>query len=93
MLGNAPAADEARFLAERLQIRLTDTPAEAPVALVATQGQGDDEALEAALRNPAKLVLNSGLRHGREHVNPTHIEQYEGVSYYFCCEGCRATFR
>lgn len=67
MLGNAPAADEARFLAERLQIRLTDTPAEAPVALVATQGQGDDEALEAALRNPAKLVLNSGLRHGREH--------------------------
>jgi len=22
-----------------------------------------------------------------------HIEQYEGVSYYFCCDGCRTTFQ
>ena len=57
VMGSTPAADEARFLAERLQIRLTGTPAEAPVVLIATQGQGDEEALEAALRSPAKQVL------------------------------------
>jgi xanthine dehydrogenase accessory factor len=57
VLGSTPAADEARFLAERLRIRLTDSPNDAPVVLVATQGQGDAEALEAALRSPAKQVL------------------------------------
>jgi len=57
VLGCTPAADEARFLAERLRIRLTDSPNDAPVVLIATQGQGDEEALEAALRSPAKQVL------------------------------------
>lgn len=57
VLGTTPAADEARFLAERLRIRLTDTPDAAPIVLVATQGQGDEEALEAALRSPARQVL------------------------------------
>ena len=162
VMGSTPAADEARFLAERLQIRLTGTPAEAPVVLIATQGQGDEEALEAALRSPAKQVLmiasqrkaeklravmrtrgidesqlarlqapagpDAGaktpgeialvaivgvlaLLRGRSQVaaeakfikpvcgmavstaNPLHIEVYEGVSYYFCCDGCRTTFQ
>ena len=162
VMGSTPAADEARFLAERLQIRLTGTPAEAPVVLIATQGQGDEEALEAALRSPAKQVLMIASRRkaeklravmrmrgvdesqlarlqapagpdagaktpgeialvaivgvlallrGRSQVaaeakfinpvcgmavsiaNPLHIEIYEGVSYYFCCDGCRATFQ
>jgi len=57
VLGCTPAADEARFLAERLRIRLTESPNDAPVVLIATQGQGDEEALEAALRSPAKQVL------------------------------------
>jgi xanthine dehydrogenase accessory factor len=57
VLGGTPAAEEARFLAERLRIRLTDTPNSAPVVLVATQGQGDEDALETALRSPAKQVL------------------------------------
>jgi xanthine dehydrogenase accessory factor len=57
VLGRTPAADEARFLAARLRIRLTDSPNNAPVVLVATQGQRDEEALEAALRSPAKQVL------------------------------------
>ena len=181
VLGNTPAADEARFLAERLRIRLTDTPGEAPVVLVATQGQGDEEALEAALRSQAKHVLMIASRRkmdklravmrmrgidesqlarvqapagpdagaktpgeialvaivgvlallrGRGQLsvsaaqdasqpsartspaaaavegkfinpvcgmavstsNPLHIEKYEGVSYYFCCDGCRTTF-
>jgi YHS domain-containing protein len=26
-------------------------------------------------------------------TNPMHIEKYEGVSYYFCCDGCRTTFQ
>jgi xanthine dehydrogenase accessory factor len=162
VLGSTPAADEARFLAQRLRIRLTDTPAEAPVVLVATQGQGDEEALEAALRSPAKQVLMIASRRKAEKLravmrlrgigesqlarlqapagpdagaktpgeialvaivgvlallrgrcqvaveakfinpvcgmavstaNPMHIENYEGLSYYFCCDGCRTTFQ
>jgi xanthine dehydrogenase accessory factor len=190
VLGSTPAADEARFLAERLRIRLTDTPDEAPVVLVATQGQGDEEALEAALRSPATQVLMIASRRKAERLrdamrmrgvnesqlarmqapvgpdagaktpgeialvaivgvlallrgrspvsagqvqptmsegaaqdgretnprtapsaaamegkfinpvcgmavsmaNPMHVEQYAGVSYYFCCDGCRTTF-
>jgi xanthine dehydrogenase accessory factor len=191
VLGSTPAADEARFLAERLRIRLTDTPDEAPVVLVATQGQGDEEALEGALKSSAAHVLMIASRrkverlrevmrmHGVDDsqlarlyapagpdagaktpgeialvaivgvlaflrgrglpvalpsrsvaadasdpppdkpnprprmdaaargtifVNPVcgmavdtaapkHIEEYEGVAYYFCCDGCLTTFR
>jgi xanthine dehydrogenase accessory factor len=57
VLGSTPAAEEARFLAERLRIRLTDVVSEAPIILVATQGQGDEDALETALRSPARQVL------------------------------------
>ncbi len=177
VLGHTPAADEARFLAERLRIRLTDNPTDAPVVLVATQGQGDEEALEAALRSPAGQVLMIASRRkadrlravmkmrgidgaqlarlqapagpdagaktpgeialvaiagvlaslrGRgepvEHkaaagagpepgsasaagifINPVcgvavsranalHVENFAGVSYYFCCDGCWTTF-
>jgi xanthine dehydrogenase accessory factor len=191
VLGNTPAADEARFLAERLRIRLTDTPDEAPIVLVATQGQGDEDALECALKSPAAHVLMIASRRkaerlrdvmrtrgvdehrlarlvaptgpdagaktpgeialvaivgvlaylrGRaqttaapdahsmdagvsatalhppglhtagntvpaaEFVNPVcgiavdiatpkHVETYQGVAYYFCCDGCWTTFR
>jgi xanthine dehydrogenase accessory factor len=192
VLGCTPAADEARFLAERLRIRLIDSPNDAPVVLVATQGQGDEEALEAALRSPAKYVLMIASRrksdrlrvvmkmrgveesqlarlqapagadagaktpgeialvaiagvlaslrgrmvgplpaehveqraaeragedrsqsisrtaHGTtsaevKYINPVcgvavstvdalHVEEYAGVSYYFCCDGCWTTF-
>lgn len=57
VLGSTPAADEARFLAQRLRIGLTDTPAQAAIVLVATQGQGDEGALESALRSQATQVL------------------------------------
>jgi xanthine dehydrogenase accessory factor len=192
VLGSTPAADEARFLAERLRIRLTDTPDEAPVVLVATQGQGDEEALEGALKSSAAHVLMIASRRkverlrevmrmrgvdgsqlarlyapagpdagaktpgeialvaivgvlallrgrgqvpvalptrsvaadasglppfkpgsrpdpdagapGTKFVNPVcgmavdtatpkHVEEYEGVAYYFCCDGCLTTFR
>ncbi|MDH3713556.1 MAG: XdhC family protein [Gammaproteobacteria bacterium] len=187
VLGSTPAADEARFLAERLRIRLAATPAEAPVVLIATQGQGDEEALEAALSSPAAHVLMIASRRKAEKLrtvmrmrgideaqlarlqapagpdagaktpgeialvgvvgvlallrgrrqmaghtsaagseqdrsqpqsgavpdtaavegtfinpvcgtavsvtDPMHIEEYQGVVYYFCCDGCRTTFR
>lgn len=192
ILGNTPAADEARFLAERLRIRLTATPDEAPIVLVATQGQGDEDALERALKSPATHVLMIASRRkaeklrdvmrlrgvgesqlmrlvapagpdagaktpgeiafvaiagvlaflrgrttlpadpgtqpaiagapvsasqppnprptagppatGARYVNPVcgmvvdtaaprHVEQHDGVAYYFCCDGCLATFR
>jgi xanthine dehydrogenase accessory factor len=57
VLGETPAAEEARFLAARLGIRLAPEPGDAPVVLVATQGQGDEAALEAALRGRAHTVL------------------------------------
>jgi xanthine dehydrogenase accessory factor len=57
VLGNTPAADEARFLSTRLGIRLAEHPADAPIVLIATQGQGDEEALESALLSAAKLIL------------------------------------
>jgi len=68
VLGSTPAAAEARFLAERLRIRLADTPEEAPVVLVATQGQGDEAALEAALRSGAGTVLMIASRRKAERL-------------------------
>jgi xanthine dehydrogenase accessory factor len=190
VLGSTPAADAARFLAARLRIRLADGPEEAPVVLVATQGQGDEEALERALRSPAQHVLMiasrrkadrlrevmrmrgidearlahlaapagpdagaktpgeialvaivgvlsilrgkaeettaqdlpragaavpdsplgasrneaAGAPSGAKFVNPVcgtavdttaakHVERYDGVDYYFCCDGCWTAFR
>ncbi len=178
ILGDTPAADEARFLAQRLRIQLASPPGEAPIVLVATQGQGDEAALESALRSGANHVLliasrrkadrlrvvmrmrgvteaqlgklrspagpDAGaktpgeialvatvgvlaLLRGRvtltagaepnppavleraaaapeQFINPVcgmavsikdakHVETYQGVNYYFCCDGCTTTFR
>lgn len=57
VLGDTPAAAEARFLASRLGIGLADAPDRSNVVLVATQGQGDEDALERALRSTATQVL------------------------------------
>jgi xanthine dehydrogenase accessory factor len=57
VLGATPAADEARFLAQRLRIGLSNAPGDAAVVLVATQGQGDEDALDNALRSAAPHVL------------------------------------
>jgi xanthine dehydrogenase accessory factor len=57
VLGDTPAADEARFFARRLGIRLVDSVKQAAVALLATQGADDALALEAALASPAQHVL------------------------------------
>ncbi len=57
VLGDTPAAEEARFLAQRLRIGLSSAPGDAAVVLVATQGQGDEDALGSALRSAAPRVL------------------------------------
>jgi xanthine dehydrogenase accessory factor len=57
VLGSTPAAEEARFLATRLGIGLADAPDQARVVLVATQGHGDEDGLERALRSSAAHVL------------------------------------
>jgi len=57
VLGDTPAASEARFFAQRLGIRVVHSVDEAAVVLVATQGAADAQALEAALASPAQHVL------------------------------------
>jgi len=57
ILGDTPAANDARFFAQRLGIRLVSAPEEARVVLISTQGTGDAEALETALRSSAPHVL------------------------------------
>jgi len=166
VLGSTPAAEEARFLAARMGMRVAEIGDGAPVVLVATQGQGDEPALELALRSPARQVLMIASRRKAEKlreamaargiteeqlarlqapagpdagakspaeiamvamvgvlavlrdrskgaakpkaagtfVNPVcgapidmataiHVEQHDGVSYYFCCDGCWTMFR
>lgn len=58
ILGTTLLAAAARGFAERAGFRVTDAPGDMPqVALVATQGVGDEAALEAALAGPAARVL------------------------------------
>ena len=68
VLGRTPAAAEARFFAEHLRIRVSDDPAGADVVLVATQGEGDEDALEAALRSTAQQVLLIASRRKTERL-------------------------
>ena len=68
VLGDTPAADEARFLAARIRMRIVESPDEAPVVLVATQGQGDEDALERALRSRATHVLMIASRRKTERL-------------------------
>jgi xanthine dehydrogenase accessory factor len=161
VLGGTPAADEARFLADRLGIGLAGVPDDVPVVLVATQGHGDEDALERALASAATHVLLIASRRKAERLrevmrergitdaqlarlqapagpdagaktpneialvamvgvlaalraqrpeaaatfvnpvcgiavsvaNPKHVERYEGVAYYFCCDCCWTSFR
>jgi len=68
VLGATPAADEARYLADRMGVRLADTPDEVPVVLVATQGHGDEDALERALASNAAHVLLIASRRKAERL-------------------------
>jgi xanthine dehydrogenase accessory factor len=86
VLGKTPAADEARFLAERLRIRLAEEPDEAPVVLVATQGQGDEDALERAVRSPAEHVLMIASRHKAERLR--EVMRMRGIDEFRLARLC-----
>lgn len=68
VMGATPAADDARFFAQRLGIRLVDEPGEARVVLIATQGSEDAGALERALASPARHVLMIASRRKAERL-------------------------
>lgn len=58
VLGTTALAAAARRFAEGVGFRVTDAPGDKPqIALVATQGEGDEAALDAALAGPAARVL------------------------------------
>jgi xanthine dehydrogenase accessory factor len=68
VIGNTPAADDARFFAARLGIRLVEAPEEARVVLIATQGHDDADALERALASAARHVLMIASRRKAERL-------------------------
>jgi xanthine dehydrogenase accessory factor len=73
VLGSAPSAEQARSFALQCGFRVADR-AEAPeaaqalIALVATQGEGDEDALAAALAGPARDVLLVASRRKAERL-------------------------
>jgi xanthine dehydrogenase accessory factor len=73
-------------------------PADAePVRPHATEGARprNSEADPRAAPAPAALegkFINPVCGVAVSTANPKHIETYEGVPYYFCCDGCRTTF-
>jgi len=75
--------------------------------LVGNAGQVRQEAAEGAGQDggqpDSRLAPGTAVVEGK-FINPVcgiavsianamHLEEYEGVSYYFCCDGCRTTFR
>jgi xanthine dehydrogenase accessory factor len=62
VLGTTPCADQARAFALQCGFRVASRPdapeaGQAAIALVATQGEGDEPALQAALQGPAAHIL------------------------------------
>ena len=47
----------------------------------------------AAGREAAGTFVNPVCGVAVSTVNPRHVERYGGEAYYFCCDGCLATFR
>jgi xanthine dehydrogenase accessory factor len=72
------------------------------LVLVATQGDGDEEALEAALRSTAAAVLLVASQRKADRLRDTmrlrgiapakHVLDYGGERFYFCCDGCKQEF-
>ncbi len=73
VLGNTPAAVQARGFAEQCGFRVSDgvqgtDAARADLALVATQGEGDEDALHGALTGSARYVLLIASRRKAERL-------------------------
>ena len=78
VVGDTPAAVDARFFAQRLGIRLVDAPDDARVVLIATQGTADAEALERALASRAAHVLMIASRRKADRLRD--LMRMRGVS-------------
>src|SRR5882672_3918657 len=94
-------ADESAFPDAKLQrVLVADALPRGAHVLVATMGDGDIEAIEAALaRSPAYLgVIASPKRFAQlrdallARAGARHTAEALGVTYYFCCAGCRTKF-
>ena len=48
---------------------------------------------EPAAVAPGAKFINPVCGIAVEVAAPKHVETYEGVAYYFCCDGCLTTFR
>lgn len=73
VLGGTPTAEQARSFAGQCGFRVTDRATgddagQIAIALVATQGEGDEDALEAALGSPARQVLLVASRRKAERL-------------------------
>ncbi len=42
---------------------------------------------------PGRTFINPVCGVAVDTASPKHVEEYEGVAYYFCCDACPATFR
>ena len=63
----------------------------ADLPLLAPQQRSSDPEVDAAM--PGTKFINPVCGIAVDTVAPKHIEKYEGVVYYFCCDGCWTTFR
>lgn len=73
VLGGTPTAEQARAFAGQCGFRVTDQAGgddagQILIALVATQGEGDEDALQAALASPARHVLLVASRRKAERL-------------------------
>jgi YHS domain-containing protein len=47
---------------------------------------------EAGPAVPGRQFVNPVCGMAVDTAAPKHVEEYEGVAYYFCCDGCLTTF-
>ena len=66
-------------------------PADAHAPTPAPQPQAPQPAVDAAAKG-AKFV-NPVCGVAVDMATPKHVEHYDGVAYYFCCDCCLTTFR
>ena len=66
-------------------------PVAADARVLAPQQPSSHPEVDAAA--PGTRFVNPVCGIAVDTVTPKHIEKYEEVAYYFCCDGCLTTFR
>jgi len=49
--------------------------------------------MDAAATVPSAKFINPVCGMAVDTAAPKHVERYDGIAYYFCCDGCLTTFR